>query len=41
MEESTILSTKEVFENNEEWKESNIKNRKIELCNTLYTTIWE
>jgi serine/threonine protein kinase len=41
MEESTILSTKEVFDNNEEWKENNIKKRKIELCNTLYKTVWE
>jgi uncharacterized protein with ParB-like and HNH nuclease domain len=41
MEESTILSTKEVFDNNEEWNENNIKKRKIELCNTLYKTVWE
>jgi len=36
LDKSTILSTKDVFENNQEWNEDTINARKNELINSLY-----
>lgn len=40
LKESTILSTKEVFNNVDEWSDSEIKNRRNSIVELMYNDVW-